>query len=176
MPEMMNAQPMLDHLKVAAPCSARWEDMEGDDRARFCGQCRKHVFNFSAMTRGEPETLVREKVGRLCGRFYRRRDGRVLTTDCPVGLERRRNRLARLCGLLFATGLLSLGSRVALRSEEQPRTDRSPFFEQLDELVYQAKVKIGIVQPTFVMGMICPRPAPPPSPPAPPAPPNSIND
>src|ERR1051325_9848379 len=106
----MTDQNVVDSIRIASPCSARWEDMEGDDRARFCGQCRKHVFNFSAMTRQEAESLIRAKEGKLCGRFYRRRDGRVLTADCSVGGARRRSRLGRLSGLLFATVLLSLGS------------------------------------------------------------------
>ena len=170
----MNAQSLLNQVWVASPCSARWEDMQGDDRARFCARCRKHVFDFSAMTHEEAEALIRAKEGRLCGRYYRRRDGRVLTTDCPTGRERRRNRLARLCGLLFATALVALGSRVALRSEEQPRTNRSRFLERIDDLYFQAKIKLGLVKP--VMGKICVVPAPSPTTPTPPAPTTTRND
>ena len=168
----MNAQSLLNQVRVASPCSARWEDMEGDDRARFCGQCRKHVFNFSAMTRAEAEALIRAKEGRLCGRYFQRRDGRVLTMDCPTGRERHRTRLARLGGLLFATALVALGSRIALRSEEQPRSSRSRFFGRIDDLVYQARIKLGLVKPaalTPLMGDICVVPAPIPSASTPPA-------
>ena len=98
----MNDKFNLDEIKIASPCRARWEDMGGDDRARFCGQCQKHVYNFSAMTRGEVENLIREKEGRLCGRFYRRADGRVLTADCPSESRGRRNRLARLGSAVLA--------------------------------------------------------------------------
>lgn len=92
----MKTQSVLERVRVAAPCNARWEDMEGDERKRFCGQCRKNVFNFSAMTGLEVEALLRQTDGRICGRFYRRPDGRMLTTDCPAGVQRRRrNRLAR---------------------------------------------------------------------------------
>ena len=38
-----------------------------------------------AMTEEEALKLVEEREGRLCVRFYQRRDGTVLTTDCPVG-------------------------------------------------------------------------------------------
>ena len=98
----MNTQIRLDQVRVASPCHARWEDMAGDDRSRFCGQCRKSVFNFSAMTRAEVETLIREKEGRLCARFYQRPDGRMLTADCPVGSRRRWKLLARWSGTAFA--------------------------------------------------------------------------
>lgn len=113
------------------------------------------------MTRDEAEAVIREKEGRLCGRVYRRRDSRVLTADCPVGVGRRRSRLARQCGLLFATVLLSVCSRIAARPEEQPLQSRSWLFAKIDELVYQAKVKLGLVQlPSFqgkvvTMGRIC---------------------
>jgi hypothetical protein len=83
---------VLENLHIAAPCSADWDEMVGDDRTRFCGKCEKNVYNLSAMTRGQAEDLVREKEGRLCVRFYRRNDGTVLTADCPVGVRRRRLR------------------------------------------------------------------------------------
>jgi len=76
--------------------------MTGDDRARFCGQCQKNVYNLSAMTRTQIETLIREKEGKFCGRFYRRADGRLLTADCPLRLRRMRERLAGLGGALCA--------------------------------------------------------------------------
>jgi len=96
----------VDQIRVASPCNARWQDMTGDERARFCGQCRKHVYNLSVMTRAQIETLVREKEGKFCGRFYQRADGRLLTADCPSRLRRVRSRLAQLggalCALLFS--------------------------------------------------------------------------
>jgi len=98
----------VDEIRVASPCNARWSDMNGDERARFCGQCSKHVFNLSAMTRVQIETLVREKEGKFCGRFYRRADGRMLTADCPSRLRRVRERIAAMGAALCAL-VLSLG-------------------------------------------------------------------
>lgn len=101
---------ILDGIEIASPCHAGWEDMAGDERSRFCGQCRLNVYNLSAMTRGEAEALVAEKEGRLCVRFYRRRDGTVLTQNCPVGWQRERKRLWPLTGgfsaaIAFVCGL-----------------------------------------------------------------------
>jgi len=76
--------------------------MTGDERAKFCGQCQKHVYNLSAMTRTQIESLIREKEGKFCGRFHRRADGTMLTADCPSRLRRIRKRLAGLGGALGA--------------------------------------------------------------------------
>src|SRR5262249_24061520 len=59
----------------------------GDDRVRFCPQCRLHVYNLSAMSRSEAQALVLDKEGLLCARFFRRLDGTVLTQDCPIGIR-----------------------------------------------------------------------------------------
>jgi hypothetical protein len=77
----------LDNLKVAAPCTADWRGMYGNERVRFCGQCNLNVYNLSAMTREEAEELILRREGRLCVRFYRRKDGTVITNNCPVGLR-----------------------------------------------------------------------------------------
>ena len=97
--------PLLDNVRVASPCKADWEQMTGDDRVRFCGQCDKNVYNLSAMTRQDAEQLLLEKEGKVCVRFYRRSDGTVMTTDCPVGARRvrvRRVALAAVGGGLVA--------------------------------------------------------------------------
>src|SRR5581483_11638227 len=122
----MTDQDFVDSIRIASPCSARWEDMDGDDRARFCGQCRKHVYNFSAMTQAEVAALIREKEGRLCGRFYQRADGRMLTADCPVAVHRRCSRLARLAGSMATAILVFFGGRAWLRSEETLRPGKLP--------------------------------------------------
>lgn len=75
----------LSNLKVASPCPADWDAMYGDERKRFCGECKLNVYNLSGMTRDEAEQLVTNHEGRLCVRFYRRADGSVITADCPVG-------------------------------------------------------------------------------------------
>src|SRR2546423_10740717 len=96
---------VLDSISVASPCRADWERMAGDERVRFCSECRLHVYNLSAMTRDEAEALVIEKEGILCAMFYRRTDGTVLTRDCPVGLRAARAR--------FAAGVARIGAAAA---------------------------------------------------------------
>lgn len=98
---------ILAGMKVAAPCAVSWDSMDGDERARFCGQCEKNVYNISEMSSREAVNLVREKEGRLCVRFYRRADGTVMTDNCPVGLRRIRN-LLRLVAVTVLTPLVAI--------------------------------------------------------------------
>jgi hypothetical protein len=78
---------LLNSLRVASPCDASWEEMEGDDLVRFCQHCRKNVYNLSGMSPREAAEFVRQAEGRLCVRFYRRHDGTLLTDNCPVGRQ-----------------------------------------------------------------------------------------
>ncbi len=75
-------------LRIASPCKAPWEDMRGDARVRFCEECQQSVYNLTEMAESEARRLVAEAEGRLCVRFYRRRDGTVLTSDCAIGQKR----------------------------------------------------------------------------------------
>lgn len=110
----------LDQVRIASPCPMSWADMKGDERVRYCQKCELNVFNLSSMTRDEAEALVNEREGRLCVSYYQRRDGTILTRDCPVGWAKRREQLIRagrrsiaLVGACAAL-LLTLGS--ALRA------------------------------------------------------------
>ncbi len=60
----------LNSIKVASPCSADWEAMIGNDRKRFCGQCKLNVYNLSGMARKEAEGLLMNSEGRVCARFF----------------------------------------------------------------------------------------------------------
>ena len=135
----MNMKIDLDNIRVASPCNARWDDMGGDERARFCGQCQKNVFNLSAMTQTQIEMLIREKEGKFCGRFYQRPDGRMITADCPTGQRRRRNRLMRWGGAMLATLLLLLGIRTTGRAQEKNK----PAATKLDPTRLMGEVSVA---------------------------------
>jgi len=112
--------PLLDRVRIAAPCPARWEEMTGDDRVRHCGLCRLNVYNLSGMSRGEAEALLSRhfeadgasKGERVCAQVFRRADGTVMTTECPVGLAavraRARRAAVRLAAAVGLTGVVSL--------------------------------------------------------------------
>lgn len=98
--------PVLDNIRVASPCTADWNQMTGDDRARACGSCNKTVYNISELTRDEAEALIRDRAGQLCARYYQRTDGTILLADCTIGAHRKRRRRWIVAGatLLLAGG------------------------------------------------------------------------
>jgi hypothetical protein len=168
----MEALNVLNDLRIATPCPASWDAMRGDDRVRFCDSCSKQVYNISGLTAVAAVALVRESEGRLCVRLYRRKDGTVLTADCPVGLRSAlRRRLIRMVTagvVVFAM----LRSGISLFAGPGPRINIPPaptgpgvtFADWAD----WAAVALGIKTPAFktpafsrvTVGAICP-PAPP---------------
>lgn len=109
----------LNNIKIASPCSADWNAMLGDERKRYCGDCKLNVYNFSGMSRAEAENLIFNSEGRLCVRFFRRADGTILTKDCPVGWRAIKKRAAKISaafaalvfGILSGFGLTGFFSR-----------------------------------------------------------------
>jgi len=96
----------LNNIKIASPCSADWNEMMGNERRRFCPECKLNVYNLSGMSQREAENLLLNSEGRLCVRFYKRADGTILTKDCPVGWQAIRQRVSKLAkafaSLVFA--------------------------------------------------------------------------
>jgi len=151
---MRNALELLDDIRVASPCDAKWEEMTGDDQSRYCNHCDKHVYNLSALTADAALQLVREKEGNLCGRFYRRADGTVLTADCPVGVHhrvRRKRRLALLGGSLAT--LLSFSGCARLDDSESTSTSNPPATHAPKPTPTDQEVIVKKNQ--LVMGKIC---------------------
>jgi hypothetical protein len=113
--------PMLDNVRVASPCNASWDEMLGDDRVRFCTSCEKNVFNLSAMPREAAERLLAERMnGELCVRFYQRADGTVMTQDCPVGVTKKRRKLAVLAAAGAGAMALAATSSLFTRTMGKP--------------------------------------------------------
>jgi len=153
----------LDLIQIASPCTASWDQMHGDDRVRFCGECRLNVYNLSDMTRGEAEAFVSEREGRMCVRFFRRADGTVMTKDCPVGLRALRQQFVRaaaaLCGILVAllSGTL-FGNAFSKRLPAGIRTPTEAFADWIDPTRLYT-VQGTVPPPTAMLGGAC---APPP--------------
>lgn len=101
----------LNNIKIASPCPADWNEMYGDNRKRFCGDCSRHVYNLSGMTRDEAEALVTNAEGRLCVRYFQRADGTVITADCPVGWAKVKAR-TKVYATAIASMLIALFSGV----------------------------------------------------------------
>src|SRR4051812_48846412 len=96
----------LDDIRLATPCHQDWTEMVGDERVRYCARCELNVFNITAMTRTAAQVLINDAEGRVCVRFYRRRDGTILTRDCRAGHPSELVELARAGVRLGALGAL----------------------------------------------------------------------
>jgi hypothetical protein len=140
---------LLDHLRVASPCHASWEEMAGDNLVRFCQHCRKNVYNLSGMSRWDAADFVREAEGQLCVRFYRRQDGTLLTEDCPVGWRAARRRVIRRVGGIAAAvfALVGVKSPILYRDATMGMYDASgpiaPEYSMPPESGLSAAVLIG---------------------------------
>lgn len=159
----MNPNRLLETIQIASPCQASWGEMRGDDRARFCSQCSKCVYNIAMMPALDVAKLIEETEGRVCMRLYRRRDGTVLTADCPVGAEQaKRGRLRRVVAW-SVLGLSVLFTRSLLQSyaasAERPQGAGGGLSQRLEACVDWAKDIIGLNPTptgTVTMGVICP--------------------
>jgi hypothetical protein len=100
----------LETIEVASPCTVPWEAMSGTNRVRFCHKCQLQVYNLSEMSRDDAEALLTGAQGRACVRFYRRRDGTILTRDCREGPRVP----PRLTGRLALVALLVLSALAGL--------------------------------------------------------------
>jgi hypothetical protein len=117
------ARDRVNETRIATPCAANWEEMQGDDKVRFCAVCRLNVYNLSAMDVEEAAEVLANREGRLCARFYRRKDGTLITQDCPVGVEFRNQRRTVVRTIGVAAGaLVGFTALVPLRILSPTRT------------------------------------------------------
>jgi hypothetical protein len=160
---------VLDSIRPASPCTARWEDMTGDERVRHCASCDLDVFNVEDMTRDEALTLIRRKIdepeARICARLRVRSDGKVITRDCPVGLARLRRRISTTCSRLGAAAmfLVTFGAIASRAGEDfHPRVRHvGPIASARAWLIDHAPSIIRPKQACFMMGDIAMPPMPP---------------
>ena len=87
---------LLDVIDIPEPCQVPWDTMSGDERIRYCGMCKKNVYNISEMSTSEAENFLQENLGSVCFGFTRRADGTITTDTCPKILKPVRNGFRRL--------------------------------------------------------------------------------
>jgi hypothetical protein len=149
--------PVLPNIRVAAPCTADWNAMTGDERQRACGQCNKNVYNLSNMTRDEAEALIIAKEGKLCVRYYQRTDGTIILKDCEVAISNRRKRRLIAAG---AAALLAGGGGVAMMLRTKAKIAPAPQYP------HYTMGAVAMPEPVEVKGEVAmPEPPPPPPPP-----------
>lgn len=101
---MNELQEQINNIRIATPCSADWDSMDGDERKRFCQACKLNVYNVAELSPKEVgDLLSASRGGRVCMQIYRRRDGTIITRDCPVAVQRVKKAFKR--GVAALTGL-----------------------------------------------------------------------
>lgn len=114
------------NLIISSPCPKRWTDLVGNDRVRYCGNCKLNVYNLAEMKPAEVEALVRKTRGRLCGQLYVRKDRTAALRDCPTGRSGvLRRRIAKA-----AAAFLALAVGLAFRGMDRPDTSGLPSWVQ----------------------------------------------
>ncbi len=147
-------------LKVASPCSADWNAMEGDDHCRFCNLCQKNVYNLEGLSEGEIRELTSSQDGPICARFYQRADGTVLTTNCPVGAADSRRRIRKRVTALAFAGFVAAGIANFARASSNETKSQSPLL--VSQWINEVRQFLGLAVPTTIppegeilMGDIC---------------------
>src|SRR5215203_4988417 len=95
----------LDSINVKSPCGENWDEMMGSDAVRFCSHCAKDVHDLSAMTRQRAEKLVKDSNGKICVRYVKTPQGKLLTAPPRFTQIKRQARVA--AGALAASLALS---------------------------------------------------------------------
>lgn len=117
----MAKKSFLDSIKSPSPCSKNWNEMTGDEKARFCETCKKDVHNISAMTRKEARKFAAQNSGKACVRFERLENGKVLTADTKLHKIGRASRIA--AGVFSAA--LTLSAVANAQTVEKPKTQKT---------------------------------------------------
>jgi hypothetical protein len=163
----MNRCISLDAISIATPCEMDWDAMTGDERVRFCGGCHKNVYNFAAMTLSEGLALLEATEGKVCGRISRRRDGTVITGDCPVGVAARWRKLRRQFIYGMAAAGLLIGSvwgwnrsRSTTVASPELQSDTESLVEKVEEWMDEVRMWAGLppkrVKVVMMGGMCAP--------------------
>ena len=177
----MRSAVSLTVVRVQTPCPADWDEMHGDERVRFCDECKLNVYNISELTRAQAETLIAKHEGRLCVRYYQRKDGTVITQDCEGGLRRAMQRTRRLvtaaAGAVLCAVLAPFGFawNVPIKNDPQPtgadcgvpvagRMVMGKPAPQQQEVKGEVAIMGDVApvpqpqQPQVIMGIVAPRP------------------
>lgn len=162
---MPDTKSPLDLITIQSPCTESWDRMTGDEQRRFCGACRLHVYDLSAMRREDAEALVlsRREGERLCVRFARRPDGRVVTDDCgPVrkALRRRAQRAKAAAAALFAMFFPAWTSACSRGPSGEPERVPTPGVDGPETGNVAPLRLMGEMEPPEMLGRIAAPPAP----------------
>jgi len=105
--------------KLSFACPLPWTKMSGTERSRFCAQCGHHVRNLSLMSdaeRAELQQLARTE--RICGTYYVRLSGEMVTPDAPL-TRTERSRMRQFGVATLSAGALALATGCVTSPNQQ---------------------------------------------------------
>lgn len=152
-----NCSSFVHNIQIATPCKADWNTMSGDEQKRFCGMCNKNVYNIAEMALADVEKLIIESEGKVCVRFYRRKDGTVITQDCPVGI--RQKLIKRVTtGCAFVTGVAAIVVAWVTNSPRPAATPRPGGYIEIVNTTSTGRPEMGnvVAQPQPLTGSLEP--------------------
>lgn len=102
-------------MELTFECDKRWDDLDGTSNTRrHCGQCDKHVYNFSGMTRDQAQRFMRRHEGSTVCVHFVRRDGQIVHEGDPLEQLQKQRSGARK---LVAVALLAHGAFLLLADD-----------------------------------------------------------
>lgn len=110
--EAYNPKIMKQIFRTGSPCSADWDRMVGNERVRYCPECKRDVYDFSRMSDKDVEQLLSRREQRLCARVRQRPDGTVVTTGSTVSFGVLVRRISRVASIALAAAI-SVGPATA---------------------------------------------------------------
>ena len=118
----------LNRLSIASPCRTSWDNMQGDERRRYCEECGRQVHDLARLTPREIAALVEASRGQLCARITRDAQGRLVTFDptVPELSSAYAGRWASPVAAAVVTTFLGIGSAAAAPAAAPPAPSAVP--------------------------------------------------
>jgi hypothetical protein len=105
----------MKNIYIPNPCSENWNEMNPEEKGRFCSVCSKCVIDFTEKNASEIEQIITEKSDEsVCGRFYNHQlnndDSKTSSLKerffryVPASFQNNKISLGLLSLILFLTG------------------------------------------------------------------------
>jgi hypothetical protein len=96
--------------KLSYACPVSWAELEGDEKAKFCGKCRRTITNLSELTEEARDAFsAKPQRAECCITYYRRPSGEFVTPENPL-TDEERSRIKQLGVAALSAGALLLAA------------------------------------------------------------------
>lgn len=109
---------LITAFRKAASCPAKWDEMTGTQRVRYCEMCKLQVYDFDCMSNEEAKEFIAQRENKPDATLFRRQDGKYLSANCPVGVKRKTFMVATVA--MVSMLIIVAFALAATHMEEQP--------------------------------------------------------